>query len=83
MAFPREILNELKWRADTDLGEAEITYIHRGAPGDIMVVRGKDIKSLDRSFFTTEEASIPYHRIIRIRYKGKTIFDSEEVKRKD
>ena len=82
MTFPRDILNELKWRADRELGEAEITYVHRGAPGNLMTVSGADINSLDRSFFTTGEATIPYHRIIRIRYKGETIFDSEEMKKK-
>ncbi len=81
MAFPREILNELKWRQETDLGEAEVTYVHRGAPGDIMVISGRDIKSLERSFFVTEEATIPYHRILKISYKGKTIFDSEEMRK--
>jgi uncharacterized protein (UPF0248 family) len=59
------------------LDEAIIWYIHRGAPGDNMKILGRDITSLGRSFFDTAEASIPYHRILRIDYRGKTLFEKD------
>ncbi|MFA5313562.1 MAG: RNA repair domain-containing protein [Methanomassiliicoccales archaeon] len=73
MVFPREVLNELKWRYDS-LEDAEITYIHRGAPGDVMTIKGAEIVTLGRSFFDTGDATIPYHRIVRISWKGTLVF---------
>ncbi len=77
MVFPREVLNKLKWSGDADLGEAIITYIHRGAPGDVIAISGKDIVELERSFFVTSEAKIPYHRIIKIEMRGEVLFASK------
>lgn len=80
--FPREILNELRWRPGESLDDAEITYIHRGAPADERSIYGVDITELERSFFVTGEARIPYHRIKRIAYRGKVVFQLEEESRK-
>jgi uncharacterized protein (UPF0248 family) len=71
----RDVLNELKWRQGFDLGKAEIWYIHRGAPGDTKIILGKDIIKLEKSFMQTTEAMIPYHRIFKIVYDGKAIFE--------
>ena len=70
-------MNRLKWTAGEALDEATLWYIHRGAPGDYLKIRGSSIHSLGRGFFETEEASIPYHRILRIDYRGKTIFEKD------
>ena len=72
---PKPILNEIKWRG-LDMEECEIDVLHRGAPGDKITVKGSDI-SLGRSFFTFGETMIPYHRILRIRYDGRTVFSRE------
>jgi hypothetical protein len=77
MVFPREVINELRWRYDS-LEDAEITYIHRGAPGDVMTIKGANILVLGRSFFETADATIPYHRIVRTRWKEELIFGKEE-----
>jgi len=74
MAYPREVLNRLKWTRGESLDDASIWYIHRGAPGDLMEISGSVIKSLDRFYFETEDAVIPYHRIVRIDYRGKNLF---------
>jgi len=81
MAFPREILNELKWRGRSEIVEAEIHYLHRGAPHDIRVMSGAEIQELGRSFFTTADSEVPYHRIKRIIFRGKVIFDAEDPTR--
>lgn len=75
MPNPRDVLNELKWKQDFDLGEAEIWYIHRGAPDDTKIISGKDIVALEKSFMRTTEAMIPYHRIFKIVYGQKIIFE--------
>jgi uncharacterized protein (UPF0248 family) len=73
MVFPREVLNDLKWHRNA-LDEAEVTYIHRGAPGNVMTVRGRDITALGRSFFEVGDSSIPYHRIVAISLRGENIW---------
>ena len=73
---PRLILNEIKWRFDLD--KCEVYYIHRGAPGDTRTIKGSAIRTIDRSFLILEgdihEVYIPYHRISRIDYEGRTVF---------
>lgn len=71
----KDVLNELKWRDDRDLARAVIHYVHRGAPGDVKAIPGGDIRELGNSFFSTSEATIPYHRIFRIDYDSKAIFE--------
>ncbi len=75
MVYPRDVLNRLKWTKGESLDEAVIWYIHRGAPGDVMRIAGSTIKELGRGFFETEEATIPYHRILKIEYKGEVVFE--------
>jgi uncharacterized protein (UPF0248 family) len=74
MTNPRDILNELKWKQDCNLEQAEIWYIHRGAPNDTKIISGEDIVKLEKSFMQTTTAMIPYHRIFKIIYEEKIIF---------
>jgi len=75
MTNPRDILNELKWHKDYNLSDAEAWYVHRGAENDTMIISGRDILELEKSFVKTTTAMIPYHRIFKIVYKGKIIFE--------
>lgn len=77
MKNPRIILNELKWRKEYNLEKAEIWYIHRGAPNDTMIISGNEILDLQKSFIKTTSAMIPYHRIFKIMYEDKTIFERQ------
>jgi uncharacterized protein (UPF0248 family) len=74
MKNPRIVLNELKWKKEFNLDLAEIWYIHRGAPNDTKIIAGKDIVILEKSFMHTTTAMIPYHRIFKIVYEEKVIF---------
>jgi uncharacterized protein (UPF0248 family) len=74
MKNPRIILNELKWKENCDLDIAEIWYVHRGAPNDTKIISGDEIVKLGKSFMETSSATIPYHRIFKIIYKGDIIF---------
>ena len=75
MPRARDILNELKWRADRDLSKVEIWYVHRGAPNDTKIISGDQICALERSFIVLEEASIPFHRIFKIIHDGRILFE--------
>jgi len=74
MTNPRIILNELKWKKEYNIKNAEIWYLHRGAPNDTKIISGKEIVEIGRSFMKTHSASIPFHRILKITYKGKKLF---------
>lgn len=77
MVYPKEVLNRLKWTEGDSLNDAVIWYIHRGAPGDYLRISGGSIRALGRGFFETEDAMIPYHRILRIDYRGRTLFEKD------
>ncbi len=77
MVFPREVLNRLKWTDGESLDDAVIWYVHRGAPGDNLRISGRSVRSLGRVFFETADASIPYHRVLRIDYRGETLFEKD------
>jgi uncharacterized protein (UPF0248 family) len=76
---PRDILNELKWKENLNLENAEIWYIHRGAPNNTKIISGKEIVKLEKSFMQTTTATIPYHRIFRINYEGNAIFARKKL----
>ncbi len=82
---PRNILNEIKWRFD--LRKCRVYYIHRGAPGNMKMVEGNAIKSIERSFLILEgvvhDVYIPYHRIFRIDYDGTAVYMRKKSKSKD
>lgn len=77
MVFPREVLNRLKWTDGESLDDAVIWYVHRGAPGNNLRISGRSVRSLGRVFFETADASIPYHRVLRIDYRGETLFEKD------
>ena len=77
MVFPREVLNRLRWTEGESLDDAVIWYVHRGAPGDNLRISGRSVRSLGRVFFETADASIPYHRVLRIDYRGETLFEKD------
>ena len=81
MVYPREVLNRLRWKDGESLADAVIWYVHRGAPGNVLKITGRDIDSLGRGFFDTADATIPYHRILRIDYRGETLFLRNESAR--
>lgn len=75
MSNPRDILNELKWKQGYNIERAEIWYVHRGAPNDTKIISGKDIIKLEKSFMKTSTSMVPYHRIFKIIYDKKTLFN--------
>jgi uncharacterized protein (UPF0248 family) len=74
----RDILNEIKWRNKYKLDELKLYYVHRGAPQNFKIISGTDIISIDKTFIETGDAMIPHHRIFKITYKEKTLFNRKE-----
>jgi len=75
MTNPKDILNELKWKGNFGLDDVEIWYVHRGAQNDTKSITGNNVLNLEKSFMQTTSAMIPYHRIFKIIYKNKVIFE--------
>ena len=75
----REMLSSLMWRPDRDIGLVNVVYVHRGAPGDMASVHGKDIVSMSEMFMLIsrdgKEVQIPFHRIRSIIYDGRSVFE--------
>ncbi len=71
----------LKYRHDArfSFGDIAVWYVDRGAPGDRSQVSGADIRALAAHYFEiaseTGTKCIPYHRIRRIAYAEKTIWE--------
>ena len=91
MKTVRSALNELRWHGGRDFSKVVVEYIHRGAPGDIATVTGPEILELGPWMMVVRraaggasgtvaspvpgQAAIPYHRIVRILYDGRPVFD--------
>ncbi|MFH1101054.1 MAG: RNA repair domain-containing protein [Methanobacteriota archaeon] len=73
MPHIRDILNEIKWTKE--LKKTELWIVHRGAPQDTKIIQGSDVIAIEKSFFQTPSASIPYHRVFKILYDGVIIFE--------
>lgn len=80
MPSPRDVLNKLRYTG-LGLDEVEIAYRHRGAPNDTRVVRGEDVRYVDRGWLRIGGArggsSIPWHRVLRIERRGEVLFARE------
>jgi uncharacterized protein (UPF0248 family) len=79
-----ETLNRLKWTGKLD--RCEITVLHRGAPGDRMVISGRDLTAVRKSCFyyrkgsSGREVLIPLHRVMEIRSGGEKIWERKTSK---
>lgn len=62
-------------------GSIVVLYRDRGAPGDVSRIAGPDIRHLDAYYMEVSRdeqytTAIPYHRILRIEYRGRTIWET-------
>jgi len=66
----RNILNGILWNRKGDLRDYTITYIHRGAVGDIRKIPFTTIKKVGKSWFLLQKAGdetlIPFHRVVTV-----------------
>ena len=76
---PKDVLNRLKWKEGESLADATIYYVSRGSPGDVASAGGDEVKNIEAFGFELASGSfIPYHRVCKIDYRGRTIFDRQQ-----
>lgn len=60
-------------------GDVTVCYIDRGAPGNESCARGERIHALDSQYMEIgegpESSPVPYHRITRILYRGRVLWE--------
>ena len=79
MRKSREILLRLYHDPDYRFADVEVCYVDRGAAGDMSCIGGERVIRLDPYYIEVESergtTPIPYHRLIRILYQGRTIWE--------
>lgn len=71
----RNILNMILWHPEMDVEKTRITYVHRGARGNLKTISGSSIESLEGGFLILKEGTyIPYHRIVKIESDKKVLW---------
>lgn len=71
----KNILNMIIWHPDMDVRKSKISYIHRGARGNMKIIEGSSIGSLKGGFLILKDGTqIPFHRIIKIEYEQEIIW---------
>ena len=70
-----EIIHRLKWDEQYNFEKVKIWYISRGEPNGMNVIEGADIRIIGKIFLVTKKGYIPHHRILRIDYDKKTVFE--------
>jgi uncharacterized protein (UPF0248 family) len=78
----REVLNELRWREPGRLTGTLIFYRDRTRPEGFRTIRGSEIIELERRYFTTAGARLPYYKIERIEEAGRIRFERGTVDRR-
>lgn len=75
----RELLLRFYHDQEFSFDEVTICYVDRGAPDDTSCVAGERIKTLGPGFIGIESdfgtTSIPYHRLVKICYKGIPVWE--------
>lgn len=73
----KDALARLKWKEQVpDWTKVFVTIRHHGAPNDRKSVSGDRITGLGTSFFELDgETHIPYHRILRIEWDLKPVYE--------
>jgi uncharacterized protein (UPF0248 family) len=70
----RDVLNELRWRSPSRLADAVLWYRDRSRSEGVAVIRGSEIVDLERRYFTTASARLPYYKIERIECACETVY---------
>lgn len=71
----RNIINMILWHPEMDINDIKITYIHRGAPGNLKTIDGNSFEGIERGFVLLKEGTqIPFHRIVKIEINNKILW---------
>jgi uncharacterized protein len=79
MRTSHALLLRLRHDPRFDFSKSEVEFADRGAQGDMSVVRGDKIVSLEQGWMEIESDMktkfIPFHRIRRIAYDGMILWE--------
>jgi uncharacterized protein (UPF0248 family) len=75
------VLGRLLW--NEEINDAEIIIIHRGGLKNKKIICGRDVTSIKKSYLVYrdsrgEETTIPLHRVLEVRLKGKPLWKRKE-----
>ena len=71
----KNIINMVLWHPEMEINRSIISYIHRGAHGNIKTIHGSLIDRIENGFLILkDETQIPFHRIIKIEYDQKILW---------
>lgn len=71
----RNIINMILWHPEMEINDTKITYIHRGAPGNLKTINGNSIDGMEGGFVLLKEGTlIPFHRIVKIEINNKILW---------
>ena len=66
----RDLLNKIIWDPREDRGNYEITFIHRGVPGNVKRISMSDVVRISKSWLiyldSGSEQPIPLHRVLHV-----------------
>ena len=69
------------WSEPELLPEVEVTFLHRGVPGDSRSIRGSEIVKIGRDrIFLKGGGEIPLHRVTLVRLGEKVLYESKRAK---
>jgi len=72
----KNILDMILWHPKMEIEKCKITYVHRGAKGNLKTIEGSHINKLERGFLILDEGTqIPCHRIIKIECNNEIIWN--------
>lgn len=85
MRKSRELLLRFYHDHRCRFSDVVVCYIDRGAPGDESCVEGDRIRRLETHYMeiasTVGVTPVPYHRITRVIYDGKTVWERGSKKK--
>lgn len=80
----KNIMNMILWHPEMEKNRSKISYIHRGARGNIKTINGSLIDRTDNGFLILkDETQIPFHRIIKIEYDKKIIWKKMSLSKEE
>lgn len=72
----KNVLNMILWHPEMDVKKCSVTYVHRGAPGNLKKISCRRINNLERGFLILDdETQIPCHRILKIEYDNHLMWN--------
>ncbi len=68
-------MNRIRWDPGKKRSHFSLTFVHRGAPGDVRTVAVSDIAEVHGSWFLLRDqteglVTIPFHRVLEVRDVG-------------